>query len=312
MTLKVALLGAHPLDHDYETRQSVILRSLDIVSDAETKLVGVHAAELIIIYPYKNVFSSTVQGALASTFAKAFRLNHSPEMVERIFRRSFGIKDSARILFISPENLDRNPWIFIGRFARFLNWPRLTSWPPEIDPDGFRYPHWWNFVNWSELKPPSSPLPNRFGMNYELETLCSASEFDISSSSRENKAVWITNHLDFPRNAIFDRLSEKVHIDLLTNVPYGEKYRVLLNYKYCVTTENSVGYGYETEKVPDAITAGCIPVGYVGNPLGDFNPSSYFLVPPIDSVDSIPPLLRQRPNLTNLFNYLSSRLFDIR
>jgi len=48
-------------------------------------------------------------------------------------------------------------------------------------------------------------------------------------------------------------------------IPAGQKIEVLRNYKYCFCIENVQMPGYVTEKIIDALVAGCVPI-YVGAP----------------------------------------------
>lgn len=307
MYLRMALLGAHHQDREFLDRQSVVLRAIECAADVKVRLSGVNEADLIIIFPYQKVFSSNMLGTTTSTLLRRFGWTDSPKQLESLFRRTFSIKKSAKLLAISPENLERSPWTNYGDFLRITDIPRLTPWPTEIDSGGFRFPHWWSFVRWPELASPPKPTKTRFGEMYELELLCSSRPYHIEG--RFERAVWITNHLDFPRKSILDLLSKYVEVDILQNVPWGEKVDVLRRYRYCVTSENSAGLGYETEKVPDAVVAGCIPIGYIANPMGDFNSQSYFFSPPEYQIEELPPLLESIPQLSGLISYLGRRLF---
>jgi len=94
-------------------------------------------------------------------------------------------------------------------------------------------------------------------------------------------------------------------VDVVNNVPWGKKLELLQQYKYCVTSENSPGYGYESEKVPEARIAGCIPIGYIANPFSDFNVQAYFFDPPVGEIEILPPLLHERPQISGLLDYLA-------
>jgi hypothetical protein len=104
-------------------------------------------------------------------------------------------------------------------------------------------------------------------------------------------------------------LSKQIPVDVLANVPHGKKIDVLRKYKYCVVTENSTGYGYETEKTPDAVTAGCVPIGFIANPWSEFNAESTFFDVPRELPEELPALLRQEPKLDGLLEYLG-RVLD--
>ncbi len=309
MYLKTAILSAHPVDHvDFQVGQSVIGRAIEVVSRSRISVTSVREADLVIIFPYQRMFSSNFLGTSSATLLKRSKVMDSPRQLENLFRRILSIKKNARLLAISPENLERNPWTNFGDFLRTTNIPRLTSWPTDFDPGGFRFPYWWNFVRWPEIAAPRDFPKTRLGEWYELDALCSSTKFQ--GQERLDRAVWITNHLDFPRGAILEIVRRQVAVDILQNIPWGEKIEVLRRYKYCISSENSVGLGYETEKVPDALAAGCIPLGYIANPMGDFNPNAFFFCPPNYEVDELPALLNSKPTLEGLFNYVGAKLFS--
>jgi hypothetical protein len=56
-----------------------------------------------------------------------------------------------------------------------------------------------------------------------------------------------------------------------------EKVDVMRKYKFCVAMENSIRQDYMTEKMWDALVAGCIPI-YLGNSNAEYvvpNPNSF-------------------------------------
>ena len=68
--------------------------------------------------------------------------------------------------------------------------------------------------------------------------------------------------------------------------------------------ENSLGYGYETEKLPEAWNAGCIPVGYLKCEPSAFNLEAVEGVLNKNSnLKTSINLLKEKPDLKHLFDY---------
>ena len=163
-------------------------------------------------------------------------------------------------------------------------------------------------MDWPEIPRVSTGISSRVGPYYDLDSLLSIQDFNEDRSKRMKRAVWITNHLDFPRSEILQRMRNQVPVDVVKNVAWGDKLDLLARYEYCVTSENSPGYGYETEKVPEARIAGCIPIAYIANPYSDFNPNAYFFDPPDYEIKVLPPLLTERPNVLGLMEFLAKAI----
>ena len=68
----------------------------------------------------------------------------------------------------------------------------------------------------------------------------------------------------------------------------AEKDHLFRQYRYAICFENSIGSGYVTEKLPDAMRAGCIPI-YWGDPeVGrDYNTDSFLDLSQLDDVDQM-------------------------
>lgn len=308
MTINVRVVGAAPASPSDDPRSSFVIRAVELALEDDVNLVSGNSSHITLVYPYSRLFRSAVAGTFGTTSLR--RLSHSRLKIdyENWLRRLHAIPRQQSVLVVSHENLDRSPWTAFGEVLRSTDFPRLTHWPQSIDPRGFRVPYWWNYLDWPEIPRPHGASASRFGKWYEPQTLLSPLVTNEQDTSRLNKAVWITNHLSFPRSAIRARLEAQVAIDVVSNIPWGQKAAYLERYRYCVVTENSVGFGYETEKVPEAWMAGCIPVGYVQNPMGDFNPGATFLDVPKDTPDHLPPLLTRMPSLSDLLDYLANNL----
>lgn len=308
MTINVRVVGSVPGSPTNDSGNSFVIRAIELALEDDVRLVSDGSSHITLVYPYSRLFRSAVAGTIGTSSLR--RLRHSTLKLnhENWLRLLHGISRKQSILVVSHENLDRSPWTAFGEVLRSTDFPRLTHWPQSIDPRGFRVPYWWNYLDWPEIPRPHGASGSRFGKWYEPQTLLSPLRVDDQSERRLNSAVWVTNHLSFPRTSIRVRLEQEVAIDVVSNIPWGQKAAYLERYRYCVVTENSVGYGYETEKVPEAWMAGCIPIGYVANPMGDFNPSSFFFDLPVLEGSELPPLIDAMPSLSGLLDYLSINL----
>lgn len=261
-------------------------------------------ADLTLLHPYAFPFSSKSAGALTRLLLAPKSSRGRSDRAYALLRRLFEVPRSSKVLAVSHENLDRAPWTLFGDALRSTDLPRLTFWPRSIDPIGFRFPYWWSYVDWPDIPRPRDVSHSRFGEAYDLETLCSPQELELKD--RHDRAVWLTNHLDFPRDQIRNHLQQYVQVDIVQDIPWGSKASLLRTYRYCVVSENSPGYGYETEKLPEARLAGCVPIGYEANPFSQFREDSYFFSPPRVLPERLPPLLKSRPNLGPFLEYLAS------
>lgn len=308
MVLKVGIVGQATKPTPQDLEHGLVLRSIATVSGSHVRLVGPRDADLTLVYPYARPFNSTLTGVLAESGLRAARKTLGRESSEAWLRRVYRLPRRARLLAVSHENLDRRPWQTFGNAIRDAGIPRLTFWPQEIDPSGFRLPYWWNYVDWPDIHRGEARKWSRFGSLYKIDDLCSGKKFGSSFHQRKRAAVWVTRHLEFPRQGILDTMRKYIDVDVVTGIPWGQKERVLSQYQYCVSAENSTGYGYETEKVPEAWVSGCLPIGYSRNPFSDFDEASVFFEPPTECPSELPPLLRGRPSLAGLFAYLAEVL----
>ena len=305
MALRVRVLGRSTADQPIDPNTDLLCRALALAANAPLSLVLGRQVDLTVVYPYVGPFKSTIMGAGFESLLK-----RSPRTIEgdALLRRILRIPQTSRVLVVSPENLDRRPWEVLGHFLAKSEVPRLTFWPMEIDPSGFRFPYWWNYVDWTEIPRPGYGSSTRLGQLYELDQLASPRRPGSEWQIRLDRAVWLIQHRDFPRQQVLEHLSQQIPVDVLSNVPNGEKIDVLRRYKYCVVTENSTGYGYETEKAPDAVTAGCIPIGFIANPWSDFNAGATFFDVPHEIPEELPALLAHPPKLDGLLEYLATVL----
>ena len=303
MDLKVAYVGA-TWEGGVDEENDLLLLILKKMNRGQVKLVSSpKQADLLVAYPY-------VVGSLA------FKLKW---VIGIVMRRLGVFKDRSRlfrwligtgrkpVLFVSPENLDRPFWwSMLGKFLIDSDVPRLTFWPPEIDPVGVRFPYWYNYVDWPQY--PRGNFYNRFGRLYRLEELMSPLPHPIE---RKDRAVSISSHLDHPRRGLLSNLKSLMAVDSFGAAATrfsGGKLDLMCEYKYAFCAENSVGYGYDTEKIPEAWVAGCVPVGFYLNPFSDFNPEIAKCAQGNSEAAYHSPLLLKQPELSRVENYVGKFL----
>lgn len=299
LTLKVAYIGA-TWDGGVDSKNDLLLRIIEKVSGCQICVVNdVREAEIVLAYPY-------VVGSWGFRFkwlvAHFLRKLGLVKDYSRLFRKMLGVGDKP-VIFVSHENLDKPYWWnLLGRFLVESNIPRLTFWPHEIDPHGARFPYWYNYVDWPEY--PREEFYQRFGRLYKIDELLSPLS---PQDGRKNAAVSISSHLDHPRQALLQFVRGKLLVEAWGGAGArfsGGKLDLMQQYKFAFCPENSTGYGYDTEKIPEAWAAGCIPVGIYLNPYSDFNPS--ILECSLASGDAVyrAPLLLKTPNLRAVEDYV--------
>jgi hypothetical protein len=256
-------------------------------------------ADLVLVYPY----------VVSSLFFKIkwvlLMLAVTLHLIDRdgiSLRWLVGVKNK-KALFVSHENLNRPDWWnMLGRFLINSDLPRLTFWPTEIDPDGGRFPYWYNYIDWPTY-PRSNGYP-RFGRLYTLAELCAPL---APSPNRLDKVIAISSHLDHPRSALLQSLQSEFHFDIFGAAGSkfeGPKLDKMQQYRFAFCPENSAGFGYETEKIPEAWVAGCIPIGIFLNPFSQFNPKLQKIDPHNQDTFNNINLLESEPTLTEIENYV--------
>ena len=275
---------------------------LDIIEDLTQRRIEVVSraedAALSLIYPY-GVLDSWRRSNDSRSVPP-----YGPTL--EVLRDYIVTRSITRPLFISHENLEHPRWAWLGQELRETSIPRLTYWPRDLDEGGERLPYWWNYVDWPELSRRRRDYP-RYGRLYSLDRLMSPLPID---ASRDEKAVLVAAHMPFPRGGAVRLLSSWIDVDLLGGdvTPVKHKLEILRRYRYAVVTENSLGVGYCTEKVPEAWDAGCAPLGYLQPPSSDFTLPPETLQPcDIESV-FLRPLLSERPRLDRLKDYIGEIL----
>lgn len=288
-----------------ERNADLLLRMIEKFSQSTIEITDqVKDADLVIVYPYVvGRFSYRLKWLIANLWGRVVRRSsRSPSM---ILRWLLGV-GSAKVLFVSHENLDRPYWWnWVGRLLVKTNIPRLTFWPKEIDPMGARFPYWYNYIDWPDY--PRENLYKRFGRFYKIDELMRPLQ---AQGDRFPWAVAIGSHVDYPRAALLSSVETKLRVDCFGGMGKnfsGSKLDLMRQYQYAFCPENSCGYGYDTEKLPEAWVAGCVPVGIYLNPFSDFNPALSCMQDSAKVATSQPLLLR-RPNLAEIESYVRAIL----
>lgn len=282
------------------SNNNLLLRIFEKVSGC--KLIHVNSvreSDFVLAYPYGSAeFKFKIKWIIAFILRRLFQVK-STSFLSWVL----GVGNKPT-LFVSHENLDRPYWW--GTYGKLLlnsNLPRLTFWPKEIDPKGARFPYWYNYIQWDAY--PRENFYNRFGRLYTIRELMAPLKMDLG---REKKALCISSHLDYPRLALLENLKLSLPVDLYGNAGksfLGDKYSLMSKYRYAFCPENSAGYGYDTEKIPEAWAAGCIPLcGYL-NPYSDFNPEILKLNKGNEELLLSTPLLLQEPTLNEIEEYVA-------
>lgn len=292
-------------DFSVSAETDLLLRIIANVSKRNVLIVdSTKDADLIIVHPY------VIRGSL---YKIKWVLNF---LFNRIAPNLFGKKDALRwfigtgtkkVLFVSHENLDRPYWWnMIGKFLIESNVARLTYWPREIDSCGERFPYWYNYVDWPDYKRPN--FYRRFGRLYRIDELMAPLPFQ---TDRQNRCVSISSHLEYPRASLLQSTRRMVEVDSYgaSGMNFdGSKIDLMQKYRYAFCPENSTGYGYDTEKLPEAWVAGCIPLGVSTNPFSDFNPNVIHNGGKTQDIHFSEPLLLKEPRLDAIEEYVRANI----
>ena len=299
-SLKVAYSGM-PGAINIDPRNELILRIIENATNTSIKIVSnFRESDLVLAYPYgSGAISFKLKWIFFQIVKKVFKIKECTNGLRWIL--GVGSRPS---IFISHENLDRPYWWkTYGELVTSSNLPRLTYWPKEIDPNGARFPYWYNYIDWEKY--PRNNFYSRFGRLYSIEALMSPLKQDFD---RREEVILIASHLDFPRKSLLDNLLTTNSVAIFGRAGtkfVGGKLELMRKYKYAFCCENSVGFGYDSEKVPEAWMAGCIPCGVYLNPYSDFNPEIlHFNNSKSDQVIYSSPLLLKKPNLEDIEDYI--------
>lgn len=215
------------------------------------------------------------------------------------------ISNSNVSMVMSFENLQHPAWVEFAPKLLHSRIPRTTFFPAEVDPGGARLPYWWNYLDWPQF-PRIDASYQRYGRLYSLEKLLTPV---VTDRSRFDKACWVGSYLNEPRSSLLRYAESTFGLDVFGTVGtplVGPKVEVLERYRYAVGAENSLGIGYDSEKIPEAWEAGCLPVSSFVQPFSDFNPLAVDLRYPEESTRH--PLLLKEPNAAKVLDYLAAVL----
>jgi len=282
---------------------SFIVRLIEIANNQSVEIVDdIKKSDLILLYPF-----------LSKKIRLKIKLKKELKR-DRVFNRFFSKEADVRdimgyphknVLAIAHENLDSRWWGWFRDFIVEYEIPRLTFWPKELDPLGCRFPYWWNYADFPEIDL-DDKCYIRYGKKIELEKLVKPLEPHMNGL---DKICFLQRHMIFPRNFQISQLEsyKPVDIYMAPDNPWpDDKNSLLKKYNYTFCSENSAGYGYETEKLPEVWSSGCIPLGYIKNPMGDFT-NALFTNSVIDQTRlTSHPLLTEKPSLVELKKFLKT------
>ncbi len=129
------------------------------------------------------------------------------------------------------------------------------------------------------------------------------------SEERIDKACFVGSYRGGPRELLLRQAERAFGLDRFGGSGQkfdGPKAAILEKYRYCVAAENSFGFGYDTEKLPEAWDSGCVPVGTFNQPLSDFNPLAISPDNPAAAYEH--PLLLEAPSADRVLDYLENVL----
>ena len=300
----LAYVGADgPIDNNY--KNDLLCQIIEKVSERKVKIVkNKSEADLILAYPYMaGKISFNLKWIAATIAKKIFGLKDCTW----IFRWLIGVGRQP-LLFISHENLDRPFWWkMFGTFLVSSDVPRLTFWPKQIDPRGCRFPYWYNYVEWTQY--PRDQCYSRFGRYYKVTELMSPLVLD---STRLNSVVVVSSHMDHPRSSLIKHIGDNFKVEIYgsSGIKFNSsKIELMRKYMFAFCAENSVGYGYDTEKIPEAWVAGCIPLAINLNPFSDFNPDILNINPSEPNTFTKTLLLKSEPSLKEIEEYVKKEFF---
>lgn len=281
---------------NYLSYSNMVLRAIEIVSQRRVEHVPAHSNSDVCL-----VFPEMIRRLVRSN--KSIWNLAKKQSLEQALRR---ITPAETIIAVSFENLQHPAWSDTGKLLLESGLPRLTAFPTTIDPAGIRFPYWWNYLEWPGLRTNDFPY-SRYGKLYSIEKLLSP--LPAPASDRLERACWVGSSVGPIRQPILNSISNTYGLDIYGAAGRsfaGPKSAILKRYRYAVGAENSFGFGYDTEKIPEIWDSGCIPVGTFVQPLSDFNPAALDASRPERAFRE--PLLLRAPDLDPIFDYLHAAL----
>lgn len=289
-------VGALPAgETNYLEYSNMVLRSIEIASRRRVEHVSGHSESDVCL-----VFPEAIRRIVKSK-KRRFRSQSQRYSLEQEIRR---LTPAENIIVVSFENLQHPAWVDTGRTLLDSRLPRLTSFPQSIDPAGVRFPYWWNYLDWPSFRRQDFSY-TRYGELYSLERLMSP--LPPPSQDRFSRACWVGSSVGPIRGPILGSISDIYGLDIFGNAGRpisGPKSAVLEQYRYSVGAENSFGFGYDSEKIPEIWNSGCIPVGAFIQPFSDFNSAALDFSNPENALRE--PLLLEPPTLDPVFEYLEA------
>jgi hypothetical protein len=164
----------------------------------------------------------------------------------------------------------------------------FLSFDLPLSNNQFRLPFWMEFLDWSHegLKGNANP---RFGRLLSIDEL--SRPLGDAFLRREKKAVIFSSHLRDPRKVLYKGLSAFLPVEGMgpffdqTIIDHNHsgftKESILKNYAFNLCPENGLHPGYYTEKIPEAFSAGTLPISWTdSNVQMDFNPKAFVNLQP--------------------------------
>lgn len=167
-------------------------------------------------------------------------------------------------LFVARENVHREQWKAYDSLCSDVKCLDLRlGFDYKDDPGYMRFPLWimWTFpadVTYDQIKEWCDRVNNPENVSYQDRRFCS----------------FLCSHADLGRQEIYEQVSQVGRVDcdgrLFHNnddlkTKYNDnKVAYLHQYRFNLTPENSEADGYVTEKLFEAISAGCVPI-YTGS-----------------------------------------------
>jgi hypothetical protein len=256
--IRVATCGV-PWDY----KQSLIPLMIEKIA-GKIEWASLNKADLVIVGPFECALNKRKKNLLPKPLRKKIRDIEKTKLEDL----------SAITLFHTSENIrpDRVKTDYSIGFD-FL---------PHA-PNYFRFPYWMEFIDWSESGVDGQVNP-RFGRLIKQAELLAPLKNSVFE--REMKAAFFTSHLIEPRKELYSALKDIISIDgfgrafsrnIKNHAESGiVKEEILKDYVFNFCPENSMHPGYNTEKIPEAFAAGCVPLTWtVPGENIDFNSEAY-------------------------------------
>jgi hypothetical protein len=186
-----------------------------------------------------------------------------PTLLVKIIKFTLSIFSlKYRIILASYENQDQGPFAFFGLLCRQCDYLVISHWPAHYTKTGIQFPYWYNIINWHGYEKTSQQHKLRFGRAIDINELLSP-QLPDNWRYRTDAAVIVASHARFPRYQNIEEISRRITVEKYGKIGTSfssNKLDLLKEYKYAIYDENTLGYGYVTEKLPEIIAAGNVPL----------------------------------------------------